>query len=417
MNARKTLSILLMLIVAICILTACVSNNGATHHLTETHTSTSSILESTTPITTTQPSTPITKIVEMNSTGQISFDLLGTNRFYSDILLNMNCDPLIPFKFSEKCGFVDENGNVVIDNIYDKVAPFSEGKAVVMQDKQIKIIDTTGKELFSFPLTNLSNNESISIYHYMYRDGILYFNANLIFDNNCKQITVNELKGRAYYRASWKNNSVYLMDYSGNKLVTMPFNSIQTCPYAKMKLSSDTTDTLLNKIFFANNGYANVCNESNKWGLYDLKNNTMVIDYQYDYVGMLSNDVIPISSYNKWGLIDLQGNTLIPCNKFKYIGPFNNEYAFAVDENEDTCIIDKNGNILYNVNLYATKDNYYVFPFSEKNNYTLIISNNKNYYCINNQGELLLQFDKTEYDYISDDYIVANDKLYKFVIE
>lgn len=51
---------------------------------------------------------------------------------------------------NRKCGYIDPQGNVVIEPIYDNAFPFHEGKAIVYNKEADKwlVIDPNGKELF-----------------------------------------------------------------------------------------------------------------------------------------------------------------------------------------------------------------------------------------------------------------------------
>jgi hypothetical protein len=55
---------------------------------------------------------------------------------------------LYPAKSQKKCGFIDRNGNIIIDLIYKDAGNFSEGLAPVKTaDNKWGYIDTTGKML------------------------------------------------------------------------------------------------------------------------------------------------------------------------------------------------------------------------------------------------------------------------------
>lgn len=77
-----------------------------------------------------------------------------------------------------------------------------------------------------------------------------------------------------------------------------------------------------------------------KYGLVDLDGN-IVVDFQYDYIGMCSEDLIPVGIGDTYGYIDKSGSVIIPL-KYRDAKPFINGFAVVRSkENGLSGIIDK----------------------------------------------------------------------------
>ena len=76
------------------------------------------------------------------------------------------------------------------------------------------------------------------------------------------------------------------------------------------------------------NGYY-IAEKDGKQGLISAKNAVMV-DFEYDYIGLLSNDLIPVKKNGEYYYINGDGyRKLVPDEKADYFGTFGNGYAPA----------------------------------------------------------------------------------------
>lgn len=85
---------------------------------------------------------------------------------------------------NRKCGYIDPQGNVVIEPIYDNAFPFHEGKAIVYSKERDKwiAIDVDGKELFEAASNGQQQYSST-----FYNDGYCLI-ENFLLDANGKKI-------------------------------------------------------------------------------------------------------------------------------------------------------------------------------------------------------------------------------------
>lgn len=396
-------------------------------------------------------------LVELESNGEIGFDNiykfngLGNYAYIDglekrDYWLNwLNIDDnegLIPFIYNKNIGYINENGEVKIKNIYKDVAPFSEGKAFVqdtIQDHVTKllVIDTEGETLFTYNTeenwsivnpTNIvykNNRAAFLEKNSKYRLVILDENFNVSkidtpfsvsFDSDNIYSVINTpyfLGVLAYTTDSYINEQASIMNEQGDiiwegKTFDVHSSITEACGNAGNKgaLGKQYLITISEK-------YANVMNKDKKWGLMDVTTGKMVIDYSYDCMGAYGDGVIPVCSYGKWGLIDINGNQLAK-NEYKYINTYSNGVAFAVDQNNHYCLIDKNGNVKYDVNApIYDKHIYQITKFNKSG--IAYITDGYYSYIISNTGECLIPGNevgiKLDFGiYASEKYVIAVDE-------
>jgi len=56
-------------------------------------------------------------------------------------------DWLSPFILREHFGYINENGEVVVDAVYDDAHPFSEGRGLIERNGKFGFVDTEGNEI------------------------------------------------------------------------------------------------------------------------------------------------------------------------------------------------------------------------------------------------------------------------------
>ena len=366
----------------------------------------------------------------------------------------------IPFSYNSRYGYSDQDGNPVIENLdYAKFNNFSEGFAFYVSENKSYVIDSTGKTVFTLPdnasfspfkdgYSVILRKESISD-TYNYNIYICILDKNMNFTESKIMVPndmfiesdleywypVNENGYQGALGIIYDSETVYyaVVNSSGNIVasfnadsayssVRSAFSCVNISPSVKQFYPNSKYDIDLTKIIFIKNGYANVMDENNKWGLMNLETEKLVIDYSYDFVGAYSDGLIPICKYGTWGAIDIDGNTVIPCKNFKYIGAFVNNRAIALSENENLCIIDNTGNIISEVNVSISQSNwagnsiksFFYTDFTETTHIACIYLS-QYAYIISDSGELLLYITPGEYGidnflYMNNDYLVCNEK-------
>lgn len=385
------------------------------------------------------------ELVEVVSTGEIGYEDFaffgGTALIDStgDYLKYIK-DELFPFNYKGKYGYVDAKGNIIIDSIYKSVGYFSDNKAIVeTMDGKYNIINQKGECIASFLKDDIHIDCVESV---IKNDKII--DCNFSYDINflgvltIDKLEINGIKSTSRTekisgKTRWSNlylKAINTLEFSGALIHSDEYfgnsytalydeNGSLICKYDNLAYDAFKScgDIMYDQKIFVSNGYVNVTDENGMWGLKDLKTDRIVVDYSYDYVGMYSNDVIPVCKYGKWGSIDIKGNEIIPCS-MKYIGAFNNDRAFAITGDQKKCIIDKKGSVITDISFISgfssTSTPRYVYPFSKKTGIS-IYKDSDNSYLFTDQGKYLGKFDNISY--LSDHYVFGDGKMYEIVLK
>lgn len=184
-------------------------------------------------------------------------------------------------------GFIDEQGNLVIDFQYESVYDFREGLACV-------------QNLYGF-------------WGYIDKTG------NVVIPCTYDHVTYFSPEGVALVI---EGSTGYLIDKTGNVLLETDYESSGECSEGLINVKKDE-----------------------KWGYIDTQGN-LVIDCQYDVCGHFSEGLAWVSNGDKSGYIDQQGNVVIDFifdSSYPSHSEFKNGYA-VVQKDGKLGIIDKQGN-------------------------------------------------------------------------
>jgi len=387
------------------------------------------------------------------TSGQIDGSKMGGQYGYLQRFIDLdhplNEGNLIPFCYQEMYGYCDGAGNVLVDNQLRGANPFSEGYAVVTfgedQDYGYHIMDQNGSVVYSLLKTPDNSNYSFTTNSY-YQNGKIVFgkrsysagefwictlNSKMEYSEvqihvrigNIEPIYINE-KNFAGVIIIDNTGKARLYSSSGECIHTYDYNLVMETAEASNdteegpnRIDHDEFNSGTYGVFFFDNGYVNVMNESGKWGLMDLSSQQMVVDYQYDYVGAYSEGVLNVCSYGRWGAVDLEGNTVIPF-QYKYMGKFANGRAFAINSNDICVVLDTKGNEVAQFDRYSLPGtNGYVPGAFSKKGVAILKDAYYNMVVINDHGQVLMKFDAIDLRYYSENYITVNDVTYQIVLE
>lgn len=196
---------------------------------------------------------------------------------------------------SGKYGYIDVNGRIVIEPIYDNASLFYNNSALV------------------YKAQNGEPRETLLIN----KDGVEYFKVN---PDNSVQLLLSEHKVPYSEKIDGKNACGILNEH-GEKILKASVKYGNILPFY--------------------NGYATYQNQSYEYGLIDKKGNVII---RPKYTNLLvSEDVLLYEKDGKFGLVSYNGDKISDAI-YKEILPFqpNNKYTYALDNNE-WILIDKNG--------------------------------------------------------------------------
>lgn len=388
-------------------------------------------------------------LTEISSKGPISYEsFLSQGLYYTDTY----GDLIVPFYYNSKDGYADQEGNPVIENLNSGLYyNFSEGFAFSSHGD---VIDQSGKVVFTLPdgakgdhfkdgtaITLKKEHVEGSNYIYDYNVYIGLLDANMNFEEN--KIVLPE--GMSIGQDLWypinedgyqgalgtfgsktTNLQIGIVNASGKMVASFDAESAYKtakAAFSFVNISQSIThstavglaDADLTKMIFFKNGYVNVMNENNQWGLLNLKTEQMAIDYAYDYVGAYSDGLIPVCKYGSWGAINIDGQEIIPCKSFQYISAFVNDRALAISEDGSICVIDKTGQVVSTVDVSVGKstlggfeESFFYTDFTETTHLACIYLHEKAY-IISDAGEVLAYANTKSYRGMPEEFLYMNN--------
>ena len=249
-------------------------------------------------------------------------------------------------KKGDKCGFIDKSGDVVIPFDYDgnnnMYGKFVSGHFLILENKQMHVIDRKGTIVFSIGSYKLVTSDFLS-------DGLAITRA----DNTLEIIDTNWHKQKTY------NCNMLLFDYSktdssyiiqtvgkGNKKRKRINGNKIMVPVTRYGVMDINGHYLTTKKYDAigrlseNRATARI---NNKMGFMNEKAE-IIIPIRYWDVGSFSEGLAMVAKKGKCGFIDTTGSTVIPL-EYDNARSFNEGLA-AVKKNGKWGFIDKSGNML-----------------------------------------------------------------------
>lgn len=429
------------------------------------------------------------QLIQLTNTGDIPYEYYCTGLFnsitYGDYAEHFNTE-LFPYYYNGQYGYADAEGNVVIREQYGSIGLFSEEKAFVMKDSVWYVIDTDGKTLYTMPdkyerddraeLQSMLNGTSQGYWNdVMFQNGVavkvhgimaagdvkylVYCTLTDDFDYNVITVDVEkeidlgsnaQLESRVINTKEFKGILVCYKIYTGK-------NHINTYALYDLdgKLIWNVTDTehkfhnqynksinykdtmSKNPNFYLNpfevkEGYINVPDADGKWGLLDIETLKYAVDCEYDFVGGISEGLIPVCSYGKWGYIDLQGNVEIDLN-FGYTAEFRNGKAYVLTMDGDSCFINKDGSIVAEVDTELPASGCRIFRPAGDSRITVVISGKRSYTItdyinnfafmkvdariIDDRGHVMEALSECSVVYVSEKYVFLQTKNNAYMYE
>lgn len=245
-------------------------------------------------------------------------------------------------------GFINYQGEQVIDFQYEKVAAFSQGLALVKRNGLYGYIDKTGKNLV--PCQYLQAKDFHQGFACVQKsDKWTYINAlgkEIMAENYDYTLDFAEGIGVVMKNGKWG-----AVDENGKVIISLEYDRIFPCKEGFLAAQKRGQMGYLDKkgevilpfeydlCYDFENGKAKV----RKTGLYGIINTTGVIQvpFYFQEIGFADTRLNYIEYPERWGFIDKEGNTKIPY-MYEEITPFHNGRAM-VKFNGRWGYIDKNG--------------------------------------------------------------------------
>ena len=268
---------------------------------------------------------------------------------------------VLKYKKDNKYGLMSLEGKEITDAIYDEIASitYKEGMLLVKQDGKYGIININGKIVIKPEYDNITVDNYYDVSTGYQRTGFI----------------VCSIKDEGYRYG--------YVDYRGKKILDTIYTEIE-----RVTDFEDEKDIYI------------VAYKDGQAGL--LKNRKLILDYEYeDIIYYAYNDVFIVQRNGKQGITDRKGNIKID-TKYTNIS-FGGIYVNAVDENNETKILDLNGNEVSDgyIAKMPTKDGQHYIVYDEDGIYKII----------DNSGNVVIDNKYTNIEEIGNNYyIVANNR-------
>ncbi len=277
---------------------------------------------------------------------------------------------------TEKCGYIDANGNMITDFKYDIGYNFENGYAKVGMRKNAEetfgVIDSTGKEILpcKYDSINLSNAEYGILYADLGdEDSIFDKDGNKIADYNEDEtisfIDLNDLTElgklesddieftKNYFIIS-KDDKAMFFDKKGNKLKDYEFEKASNISSGELFLVEKDGER---KIIDPTNGYSFNCEPIESKG-YEIM--------------FIESGRIGVRKDGKLGVVDSEGNVIIE----PIYSVISNKTAvkgfFSVDKDGEYGVFDIDGN-----EIIKCSNKYYDSILGDGNYFVVRVANNK----------------------------------------
>ena len=196
---------------------------------------------------------------------------------FEDVYIRTECSPssweIIGVKLNGKYGFIDMEGNTIIDFQYDSIQSFDpDGIAIVAKNGKYGVINVYGEEILPFDYLDLA-----------------YFSAENIFAEN------------SY--GKWgilDENFILKVPYEYDDTSSL----IKVCANIKKGLADY-------EILFRWVDYKIAVKKDGKCGIIDINNN-VIVPFEYDDILYCDDDYIHVSKNGKWGYVNKEGDIVTP---------------------------------------------------------------------------------------------------------
>lgn len=217
--------------------------------------------------------------------GYLLFTKKSKNKLTTDISAIFDSDQPIVVKKGKKYGYIDIDGNILIEPKYDNATSFNGNYAIVRLDGTYQVIDRKGEMKIE---TTYSNDiKYVS-------DHKVWIIKNKLYDSDLKQLTeedkVVSYEDNGYL--SWTNsNQAGIMNTKGK--ITYTYNFKDGESYLGFT-SSDTDDSL-------ENHYCRVTLDNKKYAIVNCDTGKVIYDYTDKYIYSEDDNIYTLyadSGYN-----------------------------------------------------------------------------------------------------------------------
>ena len=294
-------------------------------------------------------------------------------------------------------GFIDTEGNVVIDLQYEDGFSFSEGLAAVEKDGKYGFIDVQENVVIPFKWDNAYNfHDGIAQVWKNEKAGYIDKEGNVISEPEWDQWSSSSTSFDGLIRVNDSLGKYGFIDLTGKLVIP--------CEYDYANSFSE--------------GYT-VVEVDDKYGFIDTKG-SYVVDPQWDDASSFSNEIACVKKNDKYGYIDTTGKVVIE-PEFDSENSFINADYTLVEKNGTNYIIDKKGNEVLALNDYDFASNIDKYGYIRVFNGSLSEYGSPNigkYGYIDIEGDEVIPPEYMDLSFMGESgYLIGNDGTSSYVID
>ncbi|MDV3348490.1 WG repeat-containing protein [Leptothoe sp. LEGE 181152] len=241
-------------------------------------------------------------------------------------------------------GYIDVKGNIVIEPKFEAAFPFANNLAIITVDGKQGVIDSAGSLVYQpifDKIKGFSENRAFVLSGDKWK--LINENGSYVNENYYSQVNGFRQGLASFVGFNGDYGISGYINLQGEVSIEMGeniFPNIEALGYTnglasvyKLRVSSSM------------NPFASQSNNIKKYGLIDTSGN-LKIPFKYDFSSVESNCIIRVSNNNRFGLLDLDGNIIISPT-YVYIGKFSEGLALAKRNSEGKYgYIDKSGTLI-----------------------------------------------------------------------
>ena len=207
----------------------------------------------------------------------------------------INCDLLVPgyeTNINSNYGFINSNGLIVTEPIYDEIE-FTSGGIVVKKDGQVGVLKLDGTELVEVSFDSIEFTPSLFKYHDYKLKGFVVSDGpkkGFILEDGAPFLPVeyDEIDNVGSGLIIRKGQLKGYMTINKEKLLPVEFQDIRVWK----------------------SGHTIIVRKNDKEGLYDI-NGKEVLPIEFDRLTLYPSNVLLVKKYNKYGLYTSEGLELM----------------------------------------------------------------------------------------------------------
>ena len=266
-----------------------------------------------------------------------------------------------------------------------------------------KIYDFNGKMVYQgeIEFTDIYEGLDGKIYVYLSEEADYSNKVSVYKIDNKKENLIKTLhvEGTNYIPLVSKNDFSYLLGFVNFKVL----NEIDTSNSLSL-LNQDEVNidfSLLNdgneNIVLANNSKYLIISKDDKYGLYNIKDNRVIVDFDYEALAYDKNNYIAKKN-NKYGIIDRNQKKIVD---FDYDSIFSYDDSLLLVKDNKIFLMDSSYKLIETTIKYDEDDTYLLYKINNK----YILKTNEKIYFISENGEI---------DIKEDNYLEVSDLIYSY---